>query len=217
LLIASALWALRVCPPPSSLADGTGLAPFATGYVGTLLRLPGFRRVVLVAALILGSHALHDGFAMIRWRAAGVEPGTAGLLWSEAVAAEIVVFFAIGRLLLDCLGTNGAAMLAAAAAGVQRWTQSAETAALPALALSQPLHELTFALLHLVCMRRLAEIVPATAVGNGADLVRHGRDRCPQRGADPGLGRALRGAAGAGGFWVMAGLCGAVLAIARRL
>jgi len=35
---------------------------------------------VLVAALILGSHALHDGFAMIRWRAAGIEAGTAGLL-----------------------------------------------------------------------------------------------------------------------------------------
>jgi len=32
---------------------------------------------------------MHDGFAMIRWRAAGIAPGTAGLLWSEAVAAEV--------------------------------------------------------------------------------------------------------------------------------
>src|SRR2546421_10662805 len=53
----------------------------------------------------------------------------------------------------------GAAMFAAAA-GVLRWTVSAETAALPALALTQPLHGPIFALLHLACMRRLAEIVP---------------------------------------------------------
>jgi hypothetical protein len=32
-----------------------------------LLRLPVFRNVVLVAALILGSHALHDTFSVIRW------------------------------------------------------------------------------------------------------------------------------------------------------
>ena len=29
-----------------------------------LLRLPRFRRLVLVAALILGSHAMHDAFAV---------------------------------------------------------------------------------------------------------------------------------------------------------
>ena len=66
--------------------------------------MPAFRRVVLVAALILGSHALHDGFAMIRWTAAGITPGTAGLLWSKSVAAEVIVFFVIGRPLLDRLG-----------------------------------------------------------------------------------------------------------------
>jgi hypothetical protein len=46
-----------------------------------------YRRIILVAALILGSHALHDSFAVIRWRAAGIGPGTAGLLWSLSVAA----------------------------------------------------------------------------------------------------------------------------------
>src|SRR5262249_50796691 len=37
------------------------------GGVLLLLRLPLFRNLVLVAALILGSHAMHDAFAVIRW------------------------------------------------------------------------------------------------------------------------------------------------------
>jgi PPP family 3-phenylpropionic acid transporter len=43
-------------------------------------RRPRFRRLVLAAALILGSHALHDAFAVIRWRAAGVSPATVSVL-----------------------------------------------------------------------------------------------------------------------------------------
>jgi PPP family 3-phenylpropionic acid transporter len=30
-----------------------------------------------VAALILGSHAMQDAFAVIRWRAVGISPATA--------------------------------------------------------------------------------------------------------------------------------------------
>src|SRR5205085_4022327 len=60
--------------------------PEVQGF-GALLRLPIYRRIVLVAALILGSHAMHDSFAVIRWGAAGVGPSTAGLLWSLSVAA----------------------------------------------------------------------------------------------------------------------------------
>ena len=66
-----------------------------------LLRLPVFRRVVLVAALILGSHALHDTFSVIRWRAAGISPQTISLLWSLSVAAEVLVFFVVGPWLFD--------------------------------------------------------------------------------------------------------------------
>ena len=59
-----------------------------------------------------------------------------------------MVFLFVGRPLLDRLGTAGAAMLAAAA-GIVRWAVMAETAWLPALAAIEPLHGLTFALLHL--------------------------------------------------------------------
>ena len=86
----------------------------------TLLLQPIYRRVALVAALVLGSHAMHDSFAMIRWSAARIDAGTGGLLWSLSVAGEVIVFLFAGRPLLDRLGPAGAAMLAVAA-GIVRW------------------------------------------------------------------------------------------------
>jgi PPP family 3-phenylpropionic acid transporter len=44
------------------------------GGVRELLGLATFRRVIVITALIYGSHAMHDAFSMIRWTAAGVGP-----------------------------------------------------------------------------------------------------------------------------------------------
>jgi MFS transporter, PPP family, 3-phenylpropionic acid transporter len=213
-LLAVAALSVAQARPLSSAADPAIRASGAR-HVGALLRLPAFRRVMLVAALILGSHALHDGFAMIRWRAAGIPSGVTGLLWAESVAAEVIVFFAIGRPLLDRLGTGGAAMLAAAA-GVLRWAVSAETAALPGLALIQPLHGLTFALLHLACMRRLAETVPPSLSATALTL--YGTVAIGAASAVLTLASGmLYGAVGPQGFWVMAALCAIALPAAWRL
>jgi PPP family 3-phenylpropionic acid transporter len=125
-----------------------------------LLRLAPYRRMLLVAALVEGSHALHDSFAVIRWRDAGIDPRVIGLLWSESVLAEVLVFLLIGPRLLRLLSPAGACALAAGA-GMLRWTVAAFTTAPAALALIQPLHGLTFALLHLACMRLIVRIVPA--------------------------------------------------------
>jgi MFS transporter, PPP family, 3-phenylpropionic acid transporter len=126
----------------------------------TLLGNVRFRRVVLVAALVLGSHAMHDTFSVIRWSAAGLSAMTASLLWSLSVAAEVVVFLLIGPRLLRILSPAGAIAIAALA-GTVRWSVAAITADVTALLLIQPLHGLTFALLHLACMRLLAQSVPA--------------------------------------------------------
>ena len=120
--------------------------------------LPRFRYLVLVA-LILGSHAMHDAFAVIRWSAAGVSPATVSVLWSESVAAEVLVFFLIGPAVVTWL-TPAGALAVAALAGVLRWTVMAQSTEVMALALVQPLHGITFALLHLACMRVLARTVP---------------------------------------------------------
>lgn len=119
-----------------------------------------FRRMIIVSALVYGSHAAYDAFAIIRWNAAHISPAVAGVLWSEAVIAEIAMFVVIGPKIIGRLGTNGAAALAAAA-GIVRWLVMGTTTATISIALVQPLHGFTFALLHLTCMRLMASIVPA--------------------------------------------------------
>jgi PPP family 3-phenylpropionic acid transporter len=136
---------------PSSEPDSPSLR--------VLLAIPAFRRLLLVGALVLGSHALHDTFAVIRWTAAGVSASTASVLWSESVAAEVVVFFLIGPALLHRLGPAWAASLAAAA-GVLRWTVMGITTNAVAMAFVEPLHGFSFALLHLAAMRLIGVTVP---------------------------------------------------------
>ena len=81
------------------------------------------------------------------------------MLWSLAVAGEVVMFFLLGPWLLARL-QPAHAMAIAALAGAVRWFISALTVDLSALVLIQPLHGVTFALLHLACMRILAASVP---------------------------------------------------------
>ena len=148
---------LLVPPVTASLAEADH--KLSREGVMALVRLPVFRRVIAAAALILGSHALHDTFSVIRWSAAGISPQTVSVLWSLAVAAEVFVFFVIGPWLLQKL-TPGTAIGLAALASAGRWLVSALTVDLSALVLIQPLHGITFALLHLSCMRLLASNVP---------------------------------------------------------
>ena len=129
-----------------------------------LLREPAFVRMVLAAALVLGSHAMHDAFAIIRWRDAGISSAVSSMLWSESVAAEVLVFVLLGPWLLSLLGRTGALALAAGAALV-RWGVMAQTADVTAVALVEPLHGLTFALFQLGCMRIIADTVPSSLAG----------------------------------------------------
>ena len=183
--------------------------------VAELLRIARYRNLVLVAALVLGSHAMHDVFAVIRWSAAGISPVASSLLWSEAVAAEVIVFFLVGPALVSRLAPAGA-MALAAAAGMVRWTVMAQTTDVLALALVQPLHGFTFALLHLACMRLLLRIVPSGLEGTAQALY-----------ATVGVGAAsalltlasgtLYGRLGAEAFWFMAALCAVALPLTLKL
>ena len=213
LLGVAALAAMRV---PELIRDrAADRLRVPAGGVLTLLRLPLFRNLVLVAALILGSHAMHDAFAVIRWSAAGISPVTSSLLWSESVAAEVLVFFVIGPALVTRL-TPAGALAVAALAGMLRWTIAAQTADVLALALIQPLHGITFALLHLACMRLIARIVPDGLEGTAQAIY-----------GTVGIGAAvalvtlvsgtLYARVAAQGFWVMGGLCVLALPLTWKL
>lgn len=180
-----------------------------------LMRLRGFRRLLLVAALVLGSHALHDTFAVIRWRDAGISTATASLLWSESVIAEVAVFFLAGPALLRQLGPAGAAMLAAGA-GVVRWSVLGATVEIVPLMLVEPLHGLTFALLHLAGMRVIGTTVPSHLAATAQALY-----------ATAAVGAATALLTLASGFlytwleghafFVMAALCAAALPLAAGM
>ena len=176
-----------------------------------LLREPAFVRMVLAAALVIGSHAMHDAFAIIRWRDAGISPVVSSALWSESVGAEVLVFVLLGPWLLGLLGRSGALALGAAAA-VVRWGVMAQTSDVTALAMIEPLHGLTFALFHLGCMRIIADTVPRSLAGLAQAF--YGTVGI---GAATALSTILSGwlfaRLGPAGFWGMALLCCAAFPI----
>jgi MFS transporter, PPP family, 3-phenylpropionic acid transporter len=192
---------IRVPEPPSPVAADTLDRP----WIGALFRIRAFRRLLLVAALVLGSHAMHDAFAVIRWRSAGISPQIASLLWSESVAAEIIIFLLLGPALVVRIGVPWS-LAASATAGIVRWSAMALSTKIPMLALVEPLHGATFALLHLAAMRLIGDLIPAELAATAQAV--YGTVAV---GAAVALMTAasgwLYGNLGAGGFWVMAALC----------
>jgi PPP family 3-phenylpropionic acid transporter len=91
-----------------------------------------------------------------------------------------------------------------------RWSVLAQTTDLAPLALAEPLHGLTFALLHLACMRIIADTVPRDLAGTAQAVY-----------GIVGIGGTtalltvasgwLFGRFGANGFWAMFALCLAAL------
>jgi PPP family 3-phenylpropionic acid transporter len=214
-LVTGALSA-RVAP---DLANGMNCAARTRRVIGRdwldLLRNPAFVRVMLAAALVLGSHAMHDAFAIIRWRNASISPAVSSVLWSEAVAAEVAVFFLLGPWLIGALGRTGALALATAAA-VVRWGVMAQTVEIAALAAVEPLHGLSFALFHLACMRIIADTVPPSLAGTAQALY----GTVAVGGATAGFTMAsgwLFARFGPAGFWGMACLSCVALPVIWRL
>lgn len=218
----AAVWLFALCLAATALAamlleaapdDRGGTRRRGAGGFRGPFRDPAFAWVLPLSALIQGSHALYYGFATIHWQAAGLSAAVIGLLWAEGVVAEVALFL-WGRRLADRLGAPGLAALAAAA-GVVRWAVTAETSWLPALALVQLLHGATFGAMHLAAMRVLSRQPPeraATAQTLHASLGGGLASGLLMLAAGP-----LYAAAGAGGFWVMAGLCAMALPLTLGL
>ena len=175
------------------------------GTFRSLFAIPAYRRMLMVAALVIGSQAMNDGFAVIGWREAGYGSGTISLLWSESVLAEVLVFVVLGPVLLARLGPAGSAALAACA-GIVRWSVLGSTSALAALVSVQALHGLIFALMHLTAMRIIAASVPDRLSATAQTV--YGTFALGLASAVLTLSSGyLYGWFGMRAFWVMAGLC----------
>lgn len=200
----------------AATAPTTSQAPARPPHAAwSLLRIAAFRRLMIVVALIGGSHVLHDVFAVIRWRAAGLSAWQCSVLWAMAVGAEVVVFLRLGPILLRRLGPARAMMLSAAA-GLVRWSTTAQTAAFPVMAVVEPLHGLSFALLHLSCMEMISRLVPAdlaaTAQAFYSTVALGAMSAAITLAAGP-----LYGGLGARAFWAMAALCALALPLAHGI
>ena len=200
-------------PPLDATARATPEERSPVGGVRVLLRLPGFRRLVVVAALVLGSHTMHDMFSMMRWHTAGIGPRAGSVLWSESVVAEVLVFVMIGPALLRHVEPHRA-MALAVLAGAVRWTVVAHTTSLAALAITQPLHGVTFALLHLACMRAIAATVPPHLAATAQAFYAVGATAVTALFSV--VSGTLYARLGADGFLVMAAVCAMALPFCRQ-
>ena len=179
-----------------------------TVRLASLLRNARFVLLVLAAALILGSHAMHDSFAIITWQAAHITPPVASVLWSEQVIAEVVVFLYAGPRVLQILSPLSAMALAAVTAAI-RWTVLGQTSSVLALGFAEPLHGITFALLHLACMRILVMVTPASLAGTAQTIYAFGIGVCSV--ALTFCSGLLYERVGRGSFFVMAVVAAAAL------
>lgn len=192
---------------PASRHDGAG------GFLA-VLRLPAFRRLLPVSALIQGSHVLYYGFGALHWQALGHSTFVIGLLWGTAVLAEFF-FFAWGRRLMEWLGAPGLAMLAALV-GILRWSIFALDPDLPVLFVVNMLHAVTFGAMHLASIRILADHVPARMAGTAQTLHASLGAGVTMAALTLACG-PLYAWAGGHGYWVMAALAALALVAVWRL
>src|SRR5215467_8740392 len=182
-------------------------------------------RFVALYALMYAAFGVSSPFMPAFFKERGLTPEQLGLLFGAGTAIRLASGPLVGRLadltqalrtarLLTRLQPAGV-LIVAAAAGVVRWATMASSASVLALAVVQPLHGLTFAGLHLACMRLISAIVPQRLAASAQALYTFGA------GASTAFlilvsGR-LYGALNARGFLVMALLCAAVPPLAWRL
>jgi len=168
-----------------------------------LLTSRPFLLFLACAGLNLAAHTVYYSFATLHWRAAGIADDAIGLLWSEGVVAEIVLFAASGWVVRR-LGPGGL-LLAAGIGGILRWLALASTTWLPALAVAQVLHAATFGCGHLGAMHFLSRAVPP-----GLGVRAQGLFATVAAGLLPGLTSLFTGwlyqRLGGGAFVAMAGL-----------
>jgi PPP family 3-phenylpropionic acid transporter len=118
-----------------------------------LLRRGPFVLLLIASAAIQGSHATYYNLSTVSWTEHGISTFTAGMLWSEGVLAEIVLFyFARGR--FERLRPTTLLMLGGCGAAV-RWMVIGSTTSVPVLFLTNWLHALSFTCTYLGSLRAL--------------------------------------------------------------
>lgn len=117
----------------------------------SILKAPGVAWVFLAAGCIQNSHMMYYSYAVLHWRAGGVDPTLTGLFWGLAIVGEIGLLMVAGGWLQRF--APGWLMLAGGLTAALRWSVMAVTVDPWAMTICQLLHGPTFALTHLATMR----------------------------------------------------------------
>jgi MFS transporter, PPP family, 3-phenylpropionic acid transporter len=201
-------WAAPRVPVTAKSAAGSARA--------SLMKRPDIHALLIGAAVIQSSHGMFYSFTTIQWQALGFSNGVIAAFWSAGIFAEIMVFFAAGRLAKrlspwDLMRIGGLVAIA-------RWTLFPLEWGAFGYVVLQVGHAFSFAFTHLGLQYRLAETVEeerqASAQGayvfyNGAFLA-----------ASTLLSGIIYRYAGLNGYFAMALLAIAglgILAVAARI
>lgn len=160
-----------------------------------LLRSRPFVLLLVASSLIQGSHATYYNLSTVHWRGQGIAESTAGLLWTEGVLAEIVLFwFARGS--IERLRPTTLVMIGGLGAAV-RWLVIGATSSVPVLLATNWLHALSFTCTFLGSLRALERRVDPSRRSTAQGLL---------GAANAGLGMFVCGLLGGYVYRVDAGL-----------
>ncbi|WP_029618309.1 MFS transporter [Pseudorhizobium marinum] len=140
----------RKRPRPETAAQGRRLAWGAWGRLDLHLLMIG-------ASIAQAGHAMFYAFGAIHWQEQGFSGTEIGILWSTAVIAEIMVFFASGIIARRL--TPWTMMRLGCAVGVLRWMLFPMPLGFAGYLALQSMHAFTFTFLHIGVQHKLVEMV----------------------------------------------------------
>lgn len=123
-----------------------------------VFQIPGFVVFLLVAALLMASHAALYSISTVRWVGAGIELPVIGLLWATGVIAEIFIFFVSARVIARW--SPWQLLLIAGVVGCVRWSLMAVIIDVVPLFFIQSMHAITFTFTQLAVVSFIERNVP---------------------------------------------------------
>lgn len=123
-----------------------------------VFRIPGFSVFLMVAALLMASHAAMYSLSTVRWVEAGIELPVIGWLWATGVVAEIFIFFISSRVIARW--NPWQLLLIAGVVGCARWSMMAVVVDVVLLFCIQSLHAITFTFTQLAVVNFIERNVP---------------------------------------------------------
>lgn len=167
------------------------------------------------AGLITASHALLYGFSSIYWKSLGIAESTVGILWAWSVICEVALFLAFTRLLGHLSAT--ALIAIAGAFAVLRWLVFPliwpSGLGVPGFFAVQALHAFSTGMMLIAVQKLIAETIPEerTGAAQGIAFFANGMSMALFTLASGPLYDRF----GAGGFFAMAVVAAAGLALIR--